>query len=690
LSILIVDILCCQSLYKIVRMKEDINTVYYYSLSKYISVIVKLVSSLKHIQFKNFSEFPSSALYQNQRSYYEEFEMRLTYFCNLYFNTLNNNSTITEYCLKNQLDLLLTKKHIWQNAYWLLYRPVEIIVKSEFLNAKDGICFIFRNSPVIPVLAPTLKKNNAELILYQYLGFSSLLINREEYIFDEYIRDVYFNNSLFCAFKTLRESFLIIVNSFCYKIFGNRIGSQANRKANKATIGVDKYLTFAEEECFWFRDSQINPENIYFFEERKPYPENINFLSLNKIKRAHIVNNPIEWFKMNINCKNENRQLLAADWDKIKKHLGSYLMQLLKCLAFHDNECKWIMLMLLQLRVSYELWKNIFQKLDLKLLISFSDIDYKNAAKIMAANYSNGIVLGGHLSNQAFYSIQTERFYHVAFVWGPHFYSHLFEQYPYEAVVMTGYYFDCTFKEHYSRANKIRMNYPDNFIITFMDNVFYQDITNSAETIQEVYRLFFNIIDLYPTIIFFIKTKRAEVFEKTKKVVPAIDNYIKRGKIVPFVNDADTSKPYKPACVALASDLVIGLGIGTAATESEFAGVPSFHFDLSKTENNHFVKTGLGKIVFQSMESMKEAIERQINPETALSFEKIDYYYKDFDPFRDGRAAERVGAYLKLLVDGFNKGLGRDAAISNATELYCHKWGYDKVISIKKSINSQE
>lgn len=645
-------------------------------------MILNLISWLRHIQFKDFSEFPSSMLYQNQRSCYEEFETRLTYFCNLYLNSLDDDPTIVEYCRNNQLDLLLTKKHLWQNAYWLLYRPVEIMVKSELIKAEDGICFILRKSPVIHVLALMFKKNNIKFIPYQYLGFSCFLINREEYIFDEYIKDVYFNNPLFTIFKTLKDILLIVVNSFCFKKLGNGMSSSRYQKKNTANIGVDKYLKLAEEDCFWFKNSQIDPDTIYYLEDRNPYAENVEFLIRNKIRRVHIVNNPIEWFKKNADGSDDDRELLAADWGEIKKSFVSYLVQWFKGLAFYDSECKWKILMMLQLRISYELWKNIFQQLGLKLLISLADIDYKNTAKTMAANYSNGMILGGHLSNQAIYSIQTERFYHIALTWGPHFRSHLFRQYPYEAVVITGYYFDHKFKEHYTKANKIRIEYPDKFIITFMDNAFYQDISNSTETIQEVYKLFIDIMDLYPQVILFVKTKRAEVFDKTRKVVPIIDDYMKRGKIVPFTDDIETKQPYKPACIALTSDLVIGLGISSAAAESQFAGVPSFHFDLARTRDNQFARDGLGTIVFQSVESMKEAIERQINPKTALPFEIIDDYYNDLDPFRDGRAAERTGTYLKWLLDGFRAGLSRDAAMSEATERYRCEWGYDKIISI--------
>jgi len=192
--------------------------------------------------------------------------------------------------------------------------------------------------------------------------------------------------------------------------------------------------------------------------------------------------------------------------------------------------------------------------------------------------------------------------------------------------------------------------------------------------------LLFELLDSQGNIVLFVKTKREEIFVKTRQVVPLLDDYIGLKKVVPFICD-DLKRPYKPVPVALASDLVIGLGINSAATESQFAGVPSFHFDLSRTEKNRFAKEGLGKVVFHSLEDMKEAITRQINPARALSTSETNNFYRALDPFRDGHASERISLYMSFLMDGFNRGLDRNAAKAHAAENYRRNWGSDKVIS---------
>jgi hypothetical protein len=54
----------------------------------------------------------------------------------------------------------------------------------------------------------------------------------------------------------------------------------------------------------------------------------------------------------------------------------------------------------------------------------------------------------------------------------------------------------------------------------------------------------------------------------------------------------------------------------------------------------------------------------------------------ELDPFRDGGAAERMGMYLKWLLEGFRAGLGRARVMADAAQRYTDRWGKDKVTQI--------
>ena len=51
----------------------------------------------------------------------------------------------------------------------------------------------------------------------------------------------------------------------------------------------------------------------------------------------------------------------------------------------------------------------------------------------------------------------------------------------------------------------------------------------------------------------------------------------------------------------------------------------------------------------------------------------------ELDPFRDGRAAERMGTYVHWLMEGFKAGHNREVVMAEAAERYCAAWGRDKV-----------
>ena len=50
------------------------------------------------------------------------------------------------------------------------------------------------------------------------------------------------------------------------------------------------------------------------------------------------------------------------------------------------------------------------------------------------------------------------------------------------------------------------------------------------------------------------------------------------------------------------------------------------------------------------------------------------------DQFRDGKAAFRLGNYLKTMIDCFNKGYNREDVLSFSSEEYMRLYGKDKIL----------
>ena len=146
--------------------------------------------------------------------------------------------------------------------------------------------------------------------------------------------------------------------------------------------------------------------------------------------------------------------------------------------------------------------------------------------------------------------------------------------------------------------------------------------------------------------------------------MPEINEYIDQGRIEVFYGETDRSK-YVPAIIGMASDLVIGLGISTAAAESCFAGAVSFHVDLTGFYLNDFANKGADKVVFRSMSKLEDAVKLQIDGGW-LTIRECKKYHQSLDPFQDGKCWYRTGSVVEELRSALLDGHGREEAAAIA------------------------
>jgi hypothetical protein len=142
---------------------------------------------------------------------------------------------------------------------------------------------------------------------------------------------------------------------------------------------------------------------------------------------------------------------------------------------------------------------------------------------------------------------------------------------------------------------------------------------------------------------------------------------------------------YPPCIAALSADVAIGahLFASTAGVESALAGVPTLLLDREGWQVSNLYNLGKGKVVFSDWDSLWKACDEHRNSKGSNNvFGDWSPLLDRIDPFRDGRAAERIGTYLKWLLDGLKAGLSRDTAMADAAERYAQQWGDDKITSV--------
>ena len=147
---------------------------------------------------------------------------------------------------------------------------------------------------------------------------------------------------------------------------------------------------------------------------------------------------------------------------------------------------------------------------------------------------------------------------------------------------------------------------------------------------------------------------------------------------------------YPPAAAALAADVAVhNLCARTAGIEAALAGVPTVLIDREGWSLGPLYQRSVAPQVFTDWEGLWEACDQHWStPGGIPGFGDWSAILDGLDPFRDGRAAERVGTYIKWLIEGFQAGGDRETVMAGAAERYCALWGSDKVTEVNSALPS--
>jgi len=298
-----------------------------------------------------------------------------------------------------------------------------------------------------------------------------------------------------------------------------------------------------------------------------------------------------------------------------------------------------------------------------------SDIDPEKLCKAQALEKLQGFYVGGHWSNTPMFVVLSQKCFDVMLTWGEHFITNNYTHYPFLGIFKVGYPSDHYFEKRKPQAIHLRNQYPGKFILSYQDNIMANDIAFSKGMQIQIHNMLISFLKRYEKVVVFLKPKRSCYFEAIVKELPELQKFMDDGRIVVFVGATHRTKAV-PAEIGMASDLVIGLGISTPATECFLAGTIAFHADLTGFIHNQFGNDGLETIVFRDMGSLEKAVEGHITGSNRLAHVDYRKYYEALDPFRDGKTYLRVGFIIKKLQEGCRLGLDRSEIIERTKMEY--------------------
>jgi hypothetical protein len=149
-----------------------------------------------------------------------------------------------------------------------------------------------------------------------------------------------------------------------------------------------------------------------------------------------------------------------------------------------------------------------------------------------------------------------------------------------------------------------------------------------------------------------------------------------------------------PALPALASDVAICLfGSGTTGLEGFLAGARVAYLDLEHFYSFPEYKWGKNIIVFDNLDILIELLNKyRYNKGSFDEFGNINRVIniKDKDPFRDGKAAQRMGYYIQWLFEVLRDKKNRDLAIQYVNDKYTKEWGNEKIDKLNKVLKEAE
>jgi len=175
------------------------------------------------------------------------------------------------------------------------------------------------------------------------------------------------------------------------------------------------------------------------------------------------------------------------------------------------------------------------------------------------------------------------------------------------------------------------------------------------------------------------KTLRRRLGEVNELLVEAE----KTGRCIVFEDSGRHTTLTSPLLAGLVADVCIHghLSSGTAALECALAGLPTLLIDREGCSTHKLHDLPRNIIVFENWPvALDKTIEHFMTSNGIPSFGDWSDHLDEFDPFRDGKAANRMGTYLHWLIQGFEDGLDREIIMADAAERYAHQWGNDKVI----------
>jgi len=452
-----------------------------------------------------------------------------------------------------------------------------------------------------------------------------------------------------------------------------------NTKTQTVACNYSEGVEFLKRnDLHWFAESGIEPEKVLIYID-EPSPKTRRPIEREIIRKIEKLN--FRWVALKRGVV-ENQ---GSNYWQAPDLPGSGLLK--KSTARTLSE-KWIVKTGNDLLREIHFWRSFYNEFNIKVnyipgegfarfivqAIAF-DLDRENGGFLVGKQRSDFLVpnrysIGRHPKHPK----------HIFFTW-----SKRSERYMkpnnnlLEHLVVVGYQ-KCVFQKNNELNDNVRRN-GAKFVITLFDSGHGKNTEYPTKKMADYYKAFLSWAINDETIGLVVKPKKPRSFNSLPgEILKLFDRAERTGRCAKMKH----SWGRFPAQASYGTDMAVGIGSSSALIEALSNGCKGVFYDITNLKNHEFYKWGYGSLVFDDLNKMVTAIKNyKDNPKDDLSLGDWSPYIGELDPFRDGRGGERMGVYIRWLLESFCGGKTRGGAVRHANRLYKEKWGKDKVIKMR-------
>jgi hypothetical protein len=469
---------------------------------------------------------------------------------------------------------------------------------------------------------------------------------------------------------------LLIASQPLRKAFKGRDKSAGYSDADIGVAAVWGADLERKNDFFWLADSQVHPSRLLYLFDRI----DLQF-SYEKARAAYdavgVESRPLFTYA----AEEGSQKVLAkgvSGYGEIYRHARLVFFIVLR-LAVHGQLGRFVLYQILQ-QYTYSIFSGImstYKALKLRMILHYqeSGADYV----MLAAENAQTIRLGYHWSSLIGPTPELIRPHHVFFTWGIHdarIYRDNGSISPYMIIggsPMHEMSSNEIYRKAASEASEDIRQCGSSYVLALFDN--------SLPT-PAFYKFFLTWLVEDPECGLLIKSKGIEWFRLQHELLGDLARQAEdTGRI--RVLDWQSS----PADAALAADFSVGIGTPSATIVAALEDARVLYLDYEKLDHGPLApyttlhSLGAGRCVFYDVESLQDAVRGFIGDSTANPhLGDISPVIDQFDPFRDGKASQRIGEYVGWFNSAMDAGARCDRALVEATRRYADKWGHDKIV----------